>query len=115
MARPTRSISWFAAARKEFEKFPQGAQDLCLDALTVAAEGGEATIAKPYRGLGAGIIEIDLPYRGNAFRVLHVLQIAEAIWVIHAFEKKATQGINTPKHEVDLIRDRLKRLKEQLK
>jgi phage-related protein len=115
MTRPTRSISWIGAARKEFEKFPQGAQDLCLDALTVAAEGGKAAIAKPFQGLGAGIIEIALPYRGNAFRVLYVLQFAEVIWVIHAFQKKATQGAKTPKHEVDLIKDRLKRLKEQLK
>jgi len=36
------------------------------------------------------------------------------VWVIHAFQKKATQGIKTPKHEIGLIRNRLKRLKEIL-
>jgi len=41
-------------------------------------------------------------------------RLAEVIWVIHAFQKKSTQGIKTPKHEVDVIKDRLKRLKELL-
>ena len=40
---------------------------------------------------------------------------AEEIWVVHAFQKKSTQGIKTPKREVDLIKDRLKRLKEMLR
>ena len=35
--------------------------------------------------------------------------------VVHAFQKKSTQGIKTPKHEIDLIKDRLKRLKEMLR
>ena len=38
----------------------------------------------------------------------------EEIWVVHAFQKKSTQGIKTPKREIDLIRDRLKSLKEML-
>jgi len=43
------------------------------------------------------------------------VQLAEEIWVIHAFQKKSTQGIKTPKREIDLIKDRLKRLKEMLR
>jgi phage-related protein len=60
------------------------------------------------------VFEIALPFRGNAFRVVYAVQLAEAIWVIHAVQKKSTQGIKTPKHEVDVIKDRLKRLKELL-
>jgi phage-related protein len=66
------------------------------------------------RGMGSGVFEIALPFRGDAFRVVYAVQLADAIWVIHAFQKKSTQGMKTPKHEVDLIRDRLKRLKEML-
>jgi phage-related protein len=66
------------------------------------------------KGLGAGVFEIALPYRGNAFRVVYAVQIGADIWVVHAFQKKSTQGIKTPKHEIDLIKDRLKRLKEML-
>jgi phage-related protein len=113
-ARRTRSISWLKAALRDFEKFPEKARILCLTALTIAAEGGKADIAKPLLGLGSGLFEIALPYKSDAFRVVYAVQLAEEIWVVHAFQKKSTKGIKTPKHEIDLIRDRLKRLKEML-
>jgi phage-related protein len=113
--RQTRPISWIKAARKDFEKFPAPAQAICWTALTIAAEGGKADIVKPLMGLGSAVFEIALPHRGDAFRVVYAVQLGEDIWVIHAFQKKSTQGIKTPKHEIDLIQDRLKRLKEALR
>jgi phage-related protein len=115
MTRSIRPISWVSAARKEFANFPEGAQAICLAALTVAAEGGKADIAKPLKGLGSGVMEIALPYRGNAFRVVYAVQIGADLWIVHAFQKKSTQGIKTPKHEIDLIAARVKRLKEILR
>ena len=50
-----------------------------------------------------------------AFRVVYAVQVGEELWVVHAFQKKSTHGIKTPKHEIDLIKDRLKRLKEMLR
>jgi phage-related protein len=55
MVRITRPISWIKAARKEFEKFPAEAQNICFRALTIAAEGEKADIAKPFKGVGAGV------------------------------------------------------------
>lgn len=115
MTRMTRPVSWISAARKAFEDFPDGAQSLCLAALTIAAEGGKADIAKPMKGLGSGVFEIALPYRGNAFRVVYAVQLGDDIWVVHAFQKKSTTGIKTPKHEIDLVKDRIKRLKAMLR
>src|SRR5882762_10631684 len=115
MTRTTRPISWIRAALKEFETFPQGARSICLAALTIAAEGGKADIAKPMHGLGSGVFEIALPFKGDAFRMIYTVQLADDIWVVHAFQKKSTQGIKSPKHEVDLIKNRLKRLKEMLR
>jgi phage-related protein len=89
MTRKTRPISWIKAARKDFEKFPTEAQTICLSALTIAAENGMADIAKPLRGFGSGIFEIAPPYRRNAFRVVYAVQIADEIWVLHAFQKKS--------------------------
>jgi phage-related protein len=66
-------------------------------------------------GMGSGVFEIALAFRGDAFRVVYAVQLAEDIWVVHAFQKKSTQGSKTPKREVDLIKDRLKRLKEMLR
>jgi phage-related protein len=115
VTRITRPISWLSAARREFESFPDGAQSICLAALTIAAEGGKADIAKPLKGFGSGVLEIALPYRGNAFRVVYAVQIGAELWVVHAFQKKSTQGIKTPKHEIDLVIARVKRLKEMLR
>jgi phage-related protein len=115
MTRITRPISWIKAAKKDFLKFPEGAQSICLTALTVAAEGGKADIVKPLHGLGPGLFEIALPFRGDAYRVMYGVQIAQEIWVLHAFKKKSTQGIKTPKQEMDLVETRLKMLKEMLK
>ena len=114
MTRSTRPVSWIKAALRDFEKFPEAVRSTCLVALTIAAEGGKADIAKPMQGLGSDVFEIALPFRGDAFRVVYAVQLAEEIWVVHAFQKKSTLGIKTPKRDIDLIKDRLKRLKEVL-
>lgn len=115
MPRTTRPISWIRAAMKDFERFPAEAKIVCLTALTVAAEGSKADIAKPMHGLGSGVFEIALPYHGDAYRVVYAVQIGDEIWVIHAFQKKSTQGIKTPQREIELIKGRLKSLKEMLR
>lgn len=110
--RKTRPVSWVKAALKEFRTFPEGAQSICLAALTIAAEGGKADLAKPLQGLGSGVFEIALPFRGDAFRVVYAVQLAHDIWVVHAFQKKSTTGSKTPPREIEVVRNRLTQLKE---
>jgi phage-related protein len=110
-----RPVSWLKAALKEFQTFPEGARSICLTALTIAAEGTKADIAKPMHGMGPGVFEIALPHRGDAFRLVYALQLGEEVWVVDAFQKKSTQGIKTPKREIVLIKERLKGLKEMLR
>jgi len=71
-------------------------------------------VAKPLTGFGAGVMELALRHRGDAFRVVYALRLDADIWVIHAFQKKSKSGIKTPRQEIDLLRERLKRLKERL-
>jgi phage-related protein len=113
--RNTRPISWLKAARRDFEAFPEDVQTDMLDALTVAAEGGKSGKAKPFKGVDGGVFEIALRYQGDAYRTLYAVKIGTEIWVIHAFQKKSKSGIKTPQAEVDLIRERLKKLKEALR
>ncbi len=113
--RKTRPVSWIKSALKDFDAFPRDAQLPFLAALTIAAEGGKADIAKPMHGFGSGVFEIAVSFRGDGFRVVYAIQLADAIWVVHAFQKKSKQGIEMPKHEIDLVKDRLKRLKEALR
>jgi len=114
MTRETRPVSWIRPALRDFETFPDEVRSTCLVALTIAAEGGKADIAKTMHGMGSGVFEIAIGFRGNAFRVVYAVQLGEDLWVVHAFQKKSTQGIKTPRREIDLIKDRLRRLKEML-
>jgi hypothetical protein len=52
--RKTRPVAWLKAALNEFGKFPEGARTIFLTALTIAAKGGKADIAKPMHGMGSG-------------------------------------------------------------
>ncbi|SRR5258708_40036541 len=102
---------------QSFRGIPRGraGNETIIDALSIAAEGSKAAIAKPLNGLGSGVFEIALTYKGNAFRVVYAVQLGDDLWVVHAFQKKSTHGIKTPQREIDLIRDRIKRLKEILR
>jgi len=114
IVRNSRPVSWIKAARKDFEDFPEGAQLEMARALTILAEGQRPDIAKHLTGFGSGVMELALKHKGDAFRVVYALQIGEDIWVLHAFQKKSKSGIKTPKAEIDLVQERLKRLKERL-
>ncbi len=102
------------AALRDFGRFPDPVQRQMIAALRMAAGGEKAETAKPLKGLGSGIFEIALRHRGNAYRTVYGVQMDKDIWVLHAFEKKSTTGVRTPKREIDLIRERIRRVKEQL-
>ena len=114
LSHDTRPVGWIRAARKVFEAFPVIVQDRINTALTIAAEGGKADIAKPLKGFGPSVMEIAVRYRTNAWRVIYAMETNGGLWVIHAFRKKSKSGIKTPKAEIDLIKGRLSRLKREL-
>jgi phage-related protein len=113
--RNTRPVSWLKGALRAFEAFPEAVQSDVLDALTYVAAGGMPDKAKPLKGLGSGVFEIAVRHRGDAFRTVYAVQLAEAVWVIDAFQKKSKSGIGTPQADIDRIKERLKRLKEALR
>ena len=53
-------------------------------------------------------------HRGDAFRLVYAVQLDADIWVLHAFQKKSKSGIKTPRPDIELIQERIRRLKEQL-
>jgi phage-related protein len=108
-----RRVSWVKAAFKAFHTFPQAVQTQMQFALEIACAGEKADIAKPMKGFDSGVYEIALPHRGDAYRAVYAVKIEDDLWVVHAFQKKSTQGIKTPQREIEVIRERLKRLKEQ--
>jgi phage-related protein len=110
-----RRVSWLKAAWRDFEDFPEKVQRQIAYGLDRAAEGGKADSAKPLHGLEGGVFEIVADDRSGTYRAVYALKIGEDIWVVHAFQKKSVRGIRTPQREIDLIRERIKRLKESLR
>ena len=74
-------------------------------ALFIAQLGRTASSAKPWKGLGAGVYELVEDHRGNTIRAVYVVQVADAVHVLHAFQKKSKSGIATPQPDVELVRE----------
>ena len=74
-----------------------------------AAQKGETDpAAKPLKGfMGSTVMEIVAPYDGNTWRTVYTVRFRDAVYVLHAFQKKSKRGRATPKKEIDLIRRRL--------
>jgi phage-related protein len=61
---------------------------------------------------GAGVLEVVDDFDGDTYRAVYTVRFAGVVYVLHAFQKKAKRGIATPKREIDLIEQRLKRARE---
>jgi phage-related protein len=89
--------------------FPEGVQDEVGFALFQAQTGEKHIKAKPLKGFGGGILEVVSDHRGDTFRAVYTVRMAGRVYVLHALQKRSKAGIATPKAELDLIRQRLKR------
>jgi phage-related protein len=107
-----RPVIWLGDSKRNLRDFPDGAQKLLGDELQLIQFGGMPKDAKPFKGIGSGVLEIALRYSSEAYRVVVALQIGRRIYVLHAFQKKSKKGIATPKRDVDLIRKRYSEAQE---
>ena len=106
-------VRWIGSSKNDLSAFPNDAKLRIGGALWDAQIGVKSSWAKPLKGFGgAGVLEIVSDVEGNAFRAVYTIRFAEAVYVLHAFQKKSRRGIATPKAEVDLITARLARAKE---
>jgi phage-related protein len=110
-----RPLVWLRNARRNLQAFPRGAQKLIGDELQLIQFGGMPKDAKPFKGVGSGVIEIALRYDADAYRAVLAVQLGTKIYVLHAFQKKSKKGIETPKHEVELIKQRYAEAQEMAK
>ena len=111
--RPPKPVRWIGESKEEVSAFPYDVKLRVGGALWDAQIGLKSPFAKPLKGFGAGgVLEVVVDFDGNAFRTVYTVRFAEAVYVLHAFQKKSKRGITTPKTELDLIRARLARAKE---
>lgn len=103
-----KKIIWLGDSRETLCGFPEDVKDIVGYALHKVQEGLFPKNAKPLTGFKPAVTEIVTPYDKNAYRTVYTTKIGETLYVLHCFQKKSTQGIKTPKHEIDLIQQRLK-------
>jgi phage-related protein len=113
IGRKPKPLFWIGSSRKDLKAFPRPVQRSCGFALRHAQEGSKHPDAKPLKGFqGAGVLEIVEDHDGSTYRAVYTLRFAGAVYVLHAFQKKSKKGIQTPKHERELIEKRLKTAEE---
>ena len=96
----SRDLIWVSSSLEDLRRFPQSVQKVMGFALFQAQCGGRHLQAKPLRGFGgAGVLEIIEDFEGNAFRAVYTVRFADAVYVLHAFQKKSKRGIKTPRRE----------------
>lgn len=86
------------------------------EAIYRAQQGREHPAAKALKGFGGrSVLEVIDDYDGDTYRAVYTIRFAEAVYVLHAFQKKAKKGIATPRHEIELVRRRLKRAEDHFR
>ena len=110
IVRPSfRPVIWIGSTRRDFRALPQSVKSRMGYALYVAQQGGKHRDAKPLKGFGgAGVVEIVTDFDGDTFRAVYTVRFAEAVYVLHVFQKKSKKGRATPKMEMDLVEKRLR-------
>lgn len=108
-----KSLVWVASSRRDIRALPKIVQRTFGIALFAAQKGEMPPIAKPLTGFGgAGVLELIEDDRAGTYRAAYTVRFGTAIYVLHVFQKKSKRGISTPAHEIDLIKERLKRAEE---
>ena len=101
-------VVWIGTSRDDVRAFPEEVRRVVGVALREAQDGGKSHAAKPPRGFGgATVLEVVDDFDGNTYRAVYTVRFADAIYVLHAFQKKSRRGRETPKQELELIRRRL--------
>ena len=113
MARSTRvpgekPLFWVGSSKRDLLDFPELVKDEFGVALSVAQFGGKHPKAKPWKGEGPGILEIAEDHRGATYRAVYTVKFSQAVYVLHAFQKKSPRGIKTAQTDVELVSRRLK-------
>ena len=101
-------VRWMGSSWRDIKAFPRPVQRDVGQALYAAQCGEEYPSVKALKGFGGRtVLEIVAPYERDTFRAVYTVRFGDAIYVLHAFQKKSTKGIATPRKEIELVKQRL--------
>lgn len=102
-------LAWIGSSKRDLMALPTKVRKFFGHALDFAQRGEQHDAAKVLKGFGgAGVLEIIEDDQGSTYRAVYTVKFAEAVFVLHVFQKKSKRGIATPKVDMSTIRERLK-------
>jgi phage-related protein len=104
-------LIWIGSSKEDLKDLPQKPRRAIGYALSVVQRGDYPHNAKPLKGLSS-VYEIRVDHDTDTYRGVYAVNIGDAIYVLRVFKKKLKRGIETPKQDMDLIRNRLRIAKE---
>jgi phage-related protein len=102
-------VIWIGSSKDDVSALPAPVKMSFGYRLRLVQKGKTAPDMKALPQLGTGVFELRESYERNAYRLMYVVNLRHAIYVLHAFMKKSKSGIGLPKPDAELIRARLKR------
>lgn len=104
-----KELFWVGSSKKDLIALPIEIRKFFGHALGFAQHGEKHDATKVLKGFGgAGVLEVVEDDAGGTYRAVYTVKFAEAVFVLHCFQKKSKSGIATPKEDMDIIRTRLK-------
>ena len=101
-------LAWVGSSKRDFLAFPEPVKGEMGNALGIAQFGGKHPSAKPWKGQGSGVFEIVEDFDGDTYRAVYTVRFREAVYVLHAFQKKSPKGIRTARGDIELVERRLR-------
>ena len=89
--------------------FPESARRQAGYQIDKVQHGEEPDDWKPMKTIGAGVREIRIREEAGAFRVVYLARLADAVYILHCFQKKTEQ---TSARDIELARKRYKEIME---
>ena len=109
MVEKEKPLEWIASSYKDLMALPPDVRRRFGYALSLAQMGDQDDAAKVLKGFGgAGVLEVVEDDIGGTYRAVYTVKFAQAVFVLHCFQKKSKSGIATPRADMDLIHARLK-------
>ena len=108
MERDLKAVSWVGSSRRDLRSFPASVRRDIGQALYAAQCGEEYPAVKALKGFsGRSVLEVVASDEAGTYRAVYTVRFQDAIYVLHAFQKKSKKGIATPKRSLEVIQQRL--------
>ncbi|HEY9277491.1 MAG TPA: type II toxin-antitoxin system RelE/ParE family toxin [Methylotenera sp.] len=109
MTTTEKPLKWVGSSKKDLLALPASVRRFIGHALDFAQRGDRHEATKVLKGFGGGgVLEVHEDDSDGTYRAVYTVKFAEAVFVLHCFQKKSKRGIATPKSEMDIIYARLK-------